>query len=99
MLSVSRLFPILAIIVAFLAYSDPSPLISWKSAIIPLLAMIMFCMGLTLRLADFKRVWNNPQPIKLFTEGVLFRYEHQQAGRFRQFLFRYGLGRPIQLGA
>lgn len=65
MLSVSRLFPILAIIVAFLAYSDPSPLISWKSAIIPLLAMIMFCMGLTLRLADFKRVWNNPQPIAL----------------------------------
>lgn len=65
MLSVSRLFPILAIIVALLAYNDPSPLISWKSAIIPLLAMIMFCMGLTLRLADFKRVWNNPQPIAL----------------------------------
>lgn len=65
MLSVSRLFPILAIIVALLAFNDPSPLISWKSAIIPLLAMIMFCMGLTLRLADFKRVWNNPQPIAL----------------------------------
>ena len=65
MLSISRLFPILAIIVALLAYYDPSPLISWKAAIIPLLAMVMFCMGLTLRINDFKRVWNNPQPIAL----------------------------------
>jgi BASS family bile acid:Na+ symporter len=38
---------------------------SWKSAIMPLLAMIMFAMGLTLRSSDFKRVWNNPQPIAL----------------------------------
>lgn len=65
MLSVSRLFPILAIVVSLLAYNDPSPLISWKDAIIPLLASVMFCMGLTLRLSDFKRVWNNPQPIAL----------------------------------
>ncbi len=65
MFSVSRLFPILAIIVTLLAYHDPAPLISWRDSIIPLLAMIMFCMGLTLRLADFKRVWNNPQPIAL----------------------------------
>ena len=65
MLSVSRLFPILAIIVALLAYNDPAPLVAWKTAIIPLLAMIMFAMGLTLRTTDFKRVWQNPQPIAL----------------------------------
>jgi BASS family bile acid:Na+ symporter len=65
MLSVSRLFPILAIIVALLAYNDPTPLMAWKTAIIPLLAMIMFVMGLTLRTTDFKRVWQNPQPIAL----------------------------------
>jgi BASS family bile acid:Na+ symporter len=65
MLSVSRLFPLLAIIIAVLAYIDPAPLMSWKSAIMPLLAMIMFAMGLTLRSSDFKRVWNNPQPIAL----------------------------------
>ncbi|HCM05194.1 MAG TPA: bile acid:sodium symporter [Oceanospirillales bacterium] len=65
MLSISRLFPILAIVVSFLAYYDPSPLIGWKSSIIPLLALVMFCMGLTLRVTDFKRVWNNPQPIAL----------------------------------
>jgi BASS family bile acid:Na+ symporter len=38
---------------------------AWKTAIIPLLAMIMFAMGLTLRTTDFKRVWQNPQPIAL----------------------------------
>ncbi len=65
MLSVSRFFPILAIIVALLAYYDPSPLIGWQQSIIPLLACVMFCMGLTLRVGDFKRVWNNPQPIAL----------------------------------
>lgn len=65
MLSISRLFPILAIVVSLLAYYDPSPLIAWKASIIPLLSIVMFCMGLTLRVADFKRVWNNPQPIAL----------------------------------
>jgi BASS family bile acid:Na+ symporter len=38
---------------------------AWKTAIIPILAMIMFAMGLTLRTTDFKRVWQNPQPIAL----------------------------------
>ncbi|TSC56697.1 MAG: histidyl-tRNA synthetase [Parcubacteria group bacterium Greene0714_21] len=28
---------------------------------------------------------NLPQPVKLYTSGPLFRYEHPQAGRFRQF--------------
>lgn len=28
---------------------------------------------------------NLPQPVKLFTFGPLFRYEHPQAGRYRQF--------------
>lgn len=65
MLSISRLFPILAIIVAALAYNDPAPLMGWKEAIMPLLAIIMFAMGLTLRTHDFKRVWHNPQPIAL----------------------------------
>lgn len=28
---------------------------------------------------------NLPQPVKLYTSGPLFRYEHPQAGRYRQF--------------
>jgi len=71
MLSISRLFPILAIVVALLAYDDPSPLLDWQAAIIPLLAMVMFCMGLTLRITDFKRVWNNPQPVAL---GIIIQF-------------------------
>lgn len=65
MLSINRLFPILAIIVAILAFNEPTPLLAWKASIVPLLAAVMFCMGLTLRANDFKRVWNNPQPIAL----------------------------------
>ena len=30
-------------------------------------------------------MFNLPQPVKLYTSGPLFRYEHPQAGRFRQF--------------
>jgi len=30
-------------------------------------------------------MFNIPQPVKLYTFGPLFRYEHPQAGRFRQF--------------
>lgn len=65
MLSISRLFPILAIIVALLSFNDPSALMSWEDAVMPLLAVIMFFLGITLRTHDFKRVWNNPQPVAL----------------------------------
>jgi len=30
-------------------------------------------------------LWNQPQPVKLWTMGPLFRYDRPQAGRFRQF--------------
>lgn len=30
-------------------------------------------------------MFNLPQPVKLYSSGPLFRYEHPQAGRFRQF--------------
>lgn len=33
---------------------------------------------------------NLPQPLKLYYEGPMFRYEHPQAGRFRQF-YQFGL--------
>lgn len=65
MLSINRLFPLLAITVAALAYFDPSPLMTWNDSLVPLLALLMFCVGLTLRPADFKRVWNHPQPLAL----------------------------------
>jgi len=65
MFSISRLFPVLAIAMAIISYLEPAALSGWKAAIVPLLSLIMFCMGLTLRIEDFKRITNNPQPIAL----------------------------------
>ncbi|ASP39301.1 bile acid:sodium symporter [Bacterioplanes sanyensis] len=71
MLSVSRLFPLLAIAVSLLAWHDPAPLVSWRDAIVPLLMLVMFCMGLTLRWQDFRRVWSKPLPIAI---GVTLQF-------------------------
>lgn len=71
MFSVNRYFPLLAIAVSALAWYEPQPLLGLKDAIVPLLTIVMFCMGLTLRWADFRRVWNKPQPIAL---GVLLQF-------------------------
>ncbi len=71
MLSVSRLFPLLAIAVSVLAWYEPAPLLSWGDAIVPLLMLVMFCMGLTLRWQDFRRVWNKPKPLAL---GVVLQF-------------------------
>ncbi|MBM97107.1 MAG: bile acid:sodium symporter [Oceanospirillaceae bacterium] len=71
MLSIQRFFPILAIGISWLAWSDPQPLLAWKSAVIPLLILIMFCMGLTLRWQDFQRVWKQPDAIAL---GVVLQF-------------------------
>lgn len=71
MLSINRFFPFLAIAVSLLAWHEPQPLIAWKGAILPLLMVIMFCMGLTLRLQDFQRVLNKPKPI---ATGVMLQF-------------------------
>lgn len=71
MFSIQRFFPILAIGVSWLAWSDPQPLLGWKTAVIPLLMLVMFCMGLTLRWQDFQRVWKKPEAIAL---GVVLQF-------------------------
>lgn len=42
---------------------------------------------------------NQPQPVKLYYEGPMFRYERPQAGRFRQFyqvgIESFGAGAPV----
>lgn len=64
-------FPLFAIIAAFLALRFPHLLIDYQVAIIPLLGMVMFAMGLTLSLDDFRRVMKSPQVIGL---GLLLQY-------------------------
>ena len=71
MLSIQRFFPVLAIGVSWLAWHDPQPLLAWKTAVIPLLMLVMFCMGLTLRWQDFQRVWRKPDAIAL---GVVLQF-------------------------
>lgn len=66
-----RLFPLWAILLSTLAYLMPSAFIDLKPAIIPLLSLIMFSMGLTLSVEDFKRALSMP---KLIISGLLLQY-------------------------
>ncbi len=66
-----RLFPLWAIGLSAIAYFIPAPFTELKTTIIPLLAIIMFSMGLTLNLDDFKRALSMP---KLIISGLLLQY-------------------------
>ncbi len=57
---VSSLFPIWAIVFSIICYLQPNLVVGFKSWIIPLLMLIMFCMGITLKVEDFKRVLKKP---------------------------------------
>jgi len=67
----ARLFPLLAIAVGILAYAAPGVFASYDRAIVPLLIVIMFAMGLTLTVDDFRRVARQPVAVGL---GVLLQY-------------------------
>ena len=65
------MLPALALLCAAAAYIHPEYFIDMKSAIVPLLAIIMFGMGLTLTPDDFKRVLQRPVVIG---SGLLIQY-------------------------
>jgi len=56
----NNLFPLWAIVVSILAFLFNEPLTDMQGLIVPMLAMVMFCMGLTLSVEDFKRVTRKP---------------------------------------
>ncbi|XOB61766.1 bile acid:sodium symporter family protein [Campylobacterota bacterium DY0563] len=62
---ISMLFPIWAVLFSIISYFNPSLVVGFKSWIIPLLILIMFCMGVTLKISDFKRVLKRPKIIAL----------------------------------
>jgi len=62
---ISALFPLWAILFSIFAFMQPSLVVDFKSWIIPLLILIMFCMGITLKIDDFKRVLKKPKIIAL----------------------------------
>ena len=68
---VTRLFPIWAIALSMLAYNMPAPFTELKPAIVPLLTVIMFSMGLTLSIDDFKRALSMP---RLIITGLVLQY-------------------------
>ncbi len=86
-------FPLLAIIVSIIAARYPELLIDYKPAIIPLLGIVMFAMGMTLTLGDFKRVLKSPKVISL---GLLLQYGLMP---LLAFIIAIVLGLPTELMA
>lgn len=60
---ITRLFPLWAIMLSGAAWFSPAPFLIIGPGISWLLMLIMFGMGVTLHLNDFKRVLNRPGPI------------------------------------
>lgn len=65
------LFPVWAILLSFVAYFFPGLFTPLKGGIIPLLMVIMFGMGITLKLDDFLQVLRKPGILLL---GVALQY-------------------------
>lgn len=69
--TLTRLFPVWALLLASIAYYLPQPFSEGKPLILPLLMVIMFGMGMTLTTTDFRRVLQRPGVIAL---GVTLQY-------------------------
>jgi BASS family bile acid:Na+ symporter len=67
----TRAFPLWAILFSAVAWFSPQLFMGQKTAIVPLLALVMFGMGLTLTAEDFRRVIERPAVIGF---GVLLQY-------------------------
>ena len=65
------LLPVGAILISLLASIYPQSLRGYADAIVPLLGLVMFCMGMSLQIDDFKRVLS--QPGQVFV-GVALQY-------------------------
>lgn len=68
---ITSLFPLWAILVSVIAYFMPEFFASWQNAIVPLLTVIMFGMGMTLKWEDFSRTFREPK--KILT-GIFLQY-------------------------
>lgn len=78
-LYLTRLFPLWAILLSLLAWFLPQWFAPLKAGIFPLLALVMFSMGLSLRYDDFIRVFKSPRIIGL---GLLLQYSIMPAAAF-----------------
>ncbi|WP_413283342.1 bile acid:sodium symporter family protein [Vibrio sp. MA40-2] len=67
----TNLFPLWAILFSTVAFLQPNLFVGLKSAIVPLLTLIMLAMGLTLRPKDFSNIRNN---IGAVTTGIILQF-------------------------
>jgi BASS family bile acid:Na+ symporter len=68
---ITALFPVWALFFSFVAYELPALFIDLKPAIVPLLGVVMFGMGMTLTWSNFTEVMKRPQVVGL---GLLLQY-------------------------
>ncbi|MEW8658527.1 MAG: bile acid:sodium symporter family protein [Candidatus Thiodiazotropha endolucinida] len=68
---ITRLFPIWALLFSLIAYAEPDLFVDMKPAIVPLLGVVMFGMGMTLTWKNFTDILKKPVVIGF---GVLMQY-------------------------
>ncbi|NVZ08287.1 bile acid:sodium symporter family protein [Allochromatium humboldtianum] len=61
----TRLFPLWALLAGLIGFIAPETLSDWRAAVMPLLGVVMFGMGATLRPADFLAIARRPALIGL----------------------------------
>lgn len=66
-----RLFPVLVIMGAMAGYFSPQHFLPFLKYLVPLLMIIMFGMGMTLKVRDFYFVFRYPKPVII---GVIAQY-------------------------
>lgn len=88
---ITQLFPLWAVILSFSAFYKPALFTGIKDAIVPLLALIMFGMGMVLSAADFKRVFRQPKSIGL---GIFLQFTVMP---FAAFVISKILDLPVEL--
>jgi len=66
-----NLFPVWAIMLSAIAFFNADTFAAFKSSIVPLLAVVMFCMGMTLTWQNFKAVIKSPLIIAIAV-GIQF---------------------------
>jgi len=71
LIRLTQLFPLWAILFSVLAWQLPQLFNPFQSAIVPLLSLVMFGMGLTLHLSDFSYVLQMP---RLIFGGIVLQY-------------------------
>lgn len=67
----NSLFPIWAALLSVFAFFYSEVFVPLQPGIVPLLATVMFTMGLTLEMQDFKRIAADPRPVLV---GVLLQF-------------------------